>query len=351
MIAIEITRPGGPDTLRPVERPIPEPGIGEVLVRVHAAGVNRPDILQRLGKHPPPAGASDIPGLEISGIVERVGPFVEGETCRFRPGDQVCALVTGGGYAEYAVAPSRQCLPPPAGLNLVHAAAVPETYFTVWTNLLQQNMLRTGETILVHGGSSGIGTTAIQLAKAFGATVFATAGTDEKCAACEKIGAAAALNYRAGDFVEAIATITGNRGVNVILDIVGGEYLERNLRSLAVEGRLIQIGLLGGATARVNLAAIMQRRLTITGSTLRSRSVAEKAAIARDLEAHVWPLLSSGTVRPIVQATFPLSEAAEAHRLLESGGVIGKVVLTTGALAPGGPDDYGEPEGGVGTRH
>lgn len=303
--------------------------MSEALVRVHAAGVSRPDILQRQGRYPPPKGASDIPGLELAGTIERLGPSLEGETSRFRPGDAVCALVTGGAYAEYAVAPVRQCLPLPAGMDLIHGAAVPETYFTVWTNLFQQKQLRTGETILVHGGSSGIGTTAIQLARAFGATVFATAGTDEKCAACERIGAAAALNYRVGDFADAVARITGSRGVNVILDIVGGAYLERNLRSLAVEGRLIQIGLLGGATAEINLATVMQRRLTITGSTLRGRSVAEKAAIARELEAHVWPLLTSGIVGPLVHGTFPLTNAADAHRLLESGEIIGKIVLTT----------------------
>jgi NADPH:quinone reductase len=329
VIAIEIARKGGPEVLRPVERDVPEPGVNEVLIRVQAAGVNRPDILQRLGRHPPPPGASDIPGLEVAGTVDRVGPVLEGETARWRPGSAVCALVAGGGYAEYAVAPSRQCLPVPSGLDVVAAAALPETYFTVWTNLFQRSQLRTGETLLVHGGTSGIGTTAIQLARAFGATVFATAGTDEKCAACETLGAATGLNYRAGDFAEAIAAITSGLGVNVILDIVGGPYFERNLKSLAFEGRLIQIGLLGGAKADINLSTIMQRRLTITGSTLRARSVAEKAAIARDLEQHVWPLLSSGIVAPIVHRTFPLTQAADAHRLLESGEVIGKVVLTT----------------------
>jgi NADPH:quinone reductase len=329
--AIEIARPGGPEVLRPVERAVPEPGVNEVLIRVYAAGVNRPDILQRQGRYPPPHGASDIPGLEISGTVERVGQVLEGEISRWRPGNAVCALVTGGGYAEWAVAPAKQCLPVPPGVDLMAAAAIPETYFTVWTNLFQRSQLRTGETVLVHGGASGIGTTAIQLARAFGATVFATAGTDERCAACEKLGAAAGLNYRAGDFAEAIAAITSGLGVNVILDIVGGEYLERNLKSLAFEGRLIQIGLLGGARAQINLATIMQRRLTLTGSTLRARSVAEKAAIARDLEQHVWPLLSSGIVAPVIHRTFPLAEAGEAHRLLESGEVIGKLVLTTGA--------------------
>jgi NADPH:quinone reductase len=320
-----------------VERDIPEPGTNEVLIRVHAAGVNRPDIMQRQGRYAPPEGASDIPGLELSGVVERVGPVLEGDTSRWRPGSTVCALVTGGGYAEWAVAPARQCLPIPAGMDLVEAAAIPETYFTVWTNLFQRSQLRTGETLLVHGGASGIGTTAIQLAKAFGATVFATAGSDQRCAACEKLGAAACLNYRAGDFAEAIAAITAGHGVNVILDIVGGEYLERNLRSLAFDGRLVQIGLLGGAKAQINLATLMQRRLTLTGSTLRARSVAEKAAIARDLEQHVWPLLSSGIVWPVIHRTFPLAAAADAHRLLESGEVIGKLVLTTSAASVSEP--------------
>ncbi len=331
MIAIEISRYGGPEVLEPVERPTPEPGPEEVLVRVHAAGVNRPDILQRLGKYPPPPGASDIPGLELSGTIVRVGSPPEGETLRWASGDAVCALVAGGGYAEFAVVPARQCLPVPAGMDMVSAAAVPETYFTVWTNLFQRAQLRTGETVLVHGGSSGIGTTAIQLARAFGAVAFATAGSDEKCAACEKIGAAAAINYRTADFEEAIAAITSGRGVNVILDIMGAPYLERNLRTLAIDGRLVQLGLLGGAQSTINLATIMQRRLTLTGSTLRRRSVDEKAAIARELEQHVWPLLSSGLVAPVLHRTYTLSQAADAHRALEAGEVIGKVVLTTGA--------------------
>jgi putative PIG3 family NAD(P)H quinone oxidoreductase len=332
VIAIEISSFGGPEVLRPVERPVPEPGVNEVLIRVHAAGVNRPDILQRLGRYPPPPGASDIPGLEISGIVEGNGPPLEGETGRWAPGDRVCALVAGGGYAEWAAVPARQCLPIPPGIDMIPAAALPETYFTVWTNLFQRAQLRTGESVLVHGGSSGIGTTAIQLARAFGATVYATAGTDAKCAACRRLGATGAINYRSTDFGQAIAELTSERGVNVILDIVGGSYLERNLRSLAIEGRLVQIGLQGGAQGTVNLAALMQRRLTLTGSTLRSRSIAEKAAIARELEQHVWPLLTSGIVGPVIDRTLPLASAAEAHRLLESGEVIGKVVLTTAAI-------------------
>jgi putative PIG3 family NAD(P)H quinone oxidoreductase len=330
MIAIEISQFGGPEVLVPVERPSPEPGVNEVLVEVHAAGVNRPDLMQRQGKYPPPPGASDIPGLEISGTIIAVGPVLEGETSRWAPGDLVCALVAGGGYAERVAAPSPQCLPVPAGVDPVTAAAIPETYFTVWTNVFQRGKLSTGESILVHGGTSGIGTTAIQLARAFGATVYATAGSAEKCAACETLGARA-INYKTTDFVEAIADLTAGRGVNMILDIIGGDYLERNLKALAIDGRLVQIGLQGGARSAVDLRTIMQRRLTLTGSTLRPRSVAEKAAIARDLEQHVWPLLSSGIVAPIVDRTLPLENAAEGHRLLESGEVVGKIVLTVGS--------------------
>jgi len=328
VIAIEIAEFGGPGVLRPVQRPDPQPGVNEVVVRVHAAGVNRPDLMQRQGKYPPPPGASDIPGLELSGTVVDVGPVLEGEASRWAPGDLVCALVAGGGYAESAVVPAPQCLPIPAGMDPIAAAAIPETYFTVWTNVFQRGQLRTGETLLVHGGTSGIGTTAIQLARAFGATVIATAGSDDKCAACERLGARA-INYRTTDFVAAVADLTGGLGVNVILDIVGGDYLERNLRSLAVEGRLVQIGLQGGAKTSIDLRLVMQRRVTLTGSTLRVRSVAEKAAIARELEQHVWPLLSSGLVAPVIDRTLPLDRAAEAHRLLESGEVIGKIVLTT----------------------
>ena len=329
MIAIEISSFGGPEVLRPVERPSPEPGVNEVLVEVHAAGVNRPDLMQRQGKYPPPPGAPDVPGLEISGTILEVGPVLEGETSRWAPGDLVCALVAGGGYAERVAVPGPQCLPVPAGLDPVMAAAIPETYFTVWTNVFQRGKLATGESLLVHGGTSGIGTTAIQLARAFGASVYATAGSAEKCAACETLGARA-INYKTTDFVEAITELTAGRGANVILDIIGGDYLERNLKVLAVDGRLIQIGLQGGAKSQIDLRIIMQRRLTLTGSTLRPRSVAEKAAIARDLEQHVWPLLSSGIVAPIIDRTVPLENAAEAHRLLESGEVVGKIVLTVG---------------------
>ena len=328
MLAIEIAEFGGPEVLRPVERPVPQVGLNEVLVRVRAAGVNRPDLMQRQGKYPPPRGASDIPGLELSGTVERVGPLLQGESSRWAAGDEICALVAGGAYAECACIPAPQCLPCPSSVPLIAAAAIPETYFTVWTNVFQRAQLATAETILIHGGSSGIGTTAIQLARAFGATVYVTAGSDEKCAACENLGAAAAINYNTTDFVAAIADLTSGRGVNVVLDMVGGDYLERNLKALAFEGRLIQIGLQRGAKTTIDLTPLMQRRLTLTGSTLRARSVAEKAAIAREVEKHVWPLLASGIVAPVIQTTLPLREAAEAHRLLEAGGVIGKIVLT-----------------------
>ncbi len=315
MRAIEISQPGRPDVLRLVERPRPQPEPGELLIRVEAAGVNRPDLMQREGRYPPPPGASDIPGLEIAGTAVDTGA-------------RVCALVSGGGYAEYCAAPVVQCLPIPAGLDAVHAAAIPETFFTVWTNVFQRGNLRGGETMLVHGGTSGIGTTAIQLARATGATVYATAGSDAKCRACEELGATLAVNYRSRDFVEAIRDATSGRGVDVILDIVGGEYLARNVECLAMNGRLVQIGLMGGAKTLLNLTPVLQRRLTITGSTLRPRSVAEKGALAREVEAQVWPLLEAGTVKPIVSKTFPLEQAADAHRLLESGQVIGKIVLT-----------------------
>jgi putative PIG3 family NAD(P)H quinone oxidoreductase len=330
MLAMQIDGFGGPEVLKPVERPVPTAGAHEVLVRVHAAGVNRPDIMQRLGKYPPPPGAPDIPGLELSGTIVSVGPDTD-EQPRWVPGDAVCALVAGGAYAEYAVVPALQCLPLPSGMDFVRGAAIPETYFTVWNNLFQRSKLQTGHVLLIHGGTSGIGTTAIQLAGAFGATVYATAGTNEKCRACESIGATAAINYRTTDFVEAIMTLTSGRGVDIILDIVGGDYFDRNLHALAIDGHLVQIGLQGGARTSINLATIMQRRLTVTGSTLRPRSVEEKGAIARELEQHVWPLLGSGRVSPVVYRTFPLTEAAEAHRLLESGDVIGKVVLTVDA--------------------
>jgi NADPH2:quinone reductase len=320
MKVIEIAAPGGPEMLRLAERPLPRPASGEVLVRVEAAGVNRPDIMQRMGKYPPPPGASDILGLEIAGTIVSPGG-------RWTAGQQVCALVAGGGYAEYCTVPIQQCLPIPQGLTPTAAAAIPETYFTVWTNLFQRGRLQESDVVLVHGGTSGIGTTAIQLAKAFGATVFATAGSEEKCAACTGLGASVAINYRSEDFVARVRAETSGRGVDIILDIIGGEYLARNLGSLAIDGRLVQIGLIGGARAQIDLRQILQQRLTLTGSTLRPRTPDEKGVIARDLEARVWPLLAQGTVAPVVHRTFPLAGAAEAHRQLESGNVIGKVVL------------------------
>ena len=323
MKAVAITSFGGPEVLQEVERPVPEPGPHDVVVRVEAAGVNRPDIMQRLGKYPPPPGASDLPGLEIAGAVAAVGTDVR----RWRQGDRVCALVAGGGYAEYCLAPEPQCLPQPSGLTVVEAAAVPETYFTVWTNLFQRAGLRRGERVLIHGGTSGIGTTAIQLAREFGAAlVLATAGSDEKCAACERLGAKA-INYKTQDFVEATRAATGGAGVDIILDIIGGEYVQKNLDSLAMHGRLVQLGLQGGARAQINLPVLMQKRATFTGSTLRPRSPEEKGEIARELEQHVWPLFADKRVAPLVDRVLPMRDAAEAHRLLEAGTVVGKIVL------------------------
>ena len=323
MIAVEIARFGGPEVLVPTQRPRPSPGSGEVLIKVEAAGVNRPDVAQRLGAYPPPPGASDIPGLEVAGAIEEVGTDVK----EWRVGDRACALVSGGGYGEYCVAPAPQCLPIPRGLDATEAAGIPETFFTVWTNVFERGRLRAGEWILIHGGSSGIGTTAIQLARAFDAHVLTTAGSDEKCAACERLGAERAINHKKTDFVAAVREATGNRGVDVVLDMVGGEYVGKNLDLLASEGRLVQIALLGGARATINVGAILRGRLTFTGSTLRPRSVAEKGTIAAALRQHVWPLLESGTVKPVIYATFPLERAADAHRLMESGEHIGKIVL------------------------
>ena len=325
MIAIEIRAPGGPEVLAPVERPAPVPAPGEVLIKVTAAGVNRPDIFQRLGRYAPPPGASDIPGLEVAGTIEQLGPEVRD----WRIGDEVCALVAGGGYAEYCAAPAPQCLPLPRGLDLIAAAAIPETFFTVWTNVFERGRLQAGESLLVHGGSSGIGTTAIQLARARGARVFATAGSAAKCDACERLGAERAINYRESDFAVMVRDLTSGRGVDVVLDMVGGEYFARNIDVLAVEGRLVEIATLHGVKAELNIQTIMGRRLTITGSTLRPRPVAEKGAIAAALRQHVWPLLESSAVRPIVHATFPLRDAAEAHRVMEAGTHIGKLVLVT----------------------
>ena len=324
MIAISIAKPGGPEVLQPIEVPLPQPGPREVLIRVAAAGVNRPDLMQREGKYPPPPGASDIPGLEVSGTIAACGP----DTQRWREGDRVCALVSGGGYAEYCVAPDVQCLPMPSTIDLLSAGGMPETFFTVWANVFERGRLAGGETFLVHGGASGIGTTAIQMASALGARVFATARTDEKCAACERLGAERAINYKTEDFVAVLMSLTGGRGIDVILDMVGAPYFARNVDLLALEGRLLQIAVLHGAKAEINLVRMLRQRLTITGSTLRSRTVDEKGAIATAVEKAVWPLVEAGRIRPIVYATFPLRQAAEAHRLIESGSHIGKIVLT-----------------------
>ncbi|HUK36201.1 MAG TPA: NAD(P)H-quinone oxidoreductase [Vicinamibacterales bacterium] len=323
MRAVEIAKPGGPDALVETERPKPAPTGGELLIKVAAAGVNRPDVMQRMGHYPPPPGVTDIPGLEVAGTVDRLGDGVSGWTV----GDRVCALVAGGGYAEYCVAPSPQCLPVPANMDFVHAAAIPETFFTVWTNVFERGRLKPGESLLVHGGSSGIGTTAIQLARALGSRVFATAGSAEKCRACERLGAERAINYRDEDFVAAVKQATDGRGVDVVLDMVGGDYFPRNMEALATDGRLVSIAVMNGVKTTINILTMMQRRLTLTGSTLRTRSVAEKGAIADALREHVWPLLDSGRAMPVIHATFPLHAAADAHREMESGAHIGKLVL------------------------
>jgi len=324
MTAIEVPEPGGPEALVPATRPLPTPGLGEVLIKVAAAGVNRPDVMQRQGGYPPPPGAPDIPGLEIAGEIVGVGESA-GE---WQVGMSCCALVAGGGYAEYCLAPAALCLPIPDGLTAVEAAALPETFFTVWTNVFQRGRLQGGESILIHGGSSGIGTTAIQLAVQFGARVFTTAGTLKKCAACEELGAERAINYRDEDFAEIIAELTGGRGVDVILDMVGGAYFQRNLQALALEGRLVIIAFLGGPKADANFLPLMLKRLTVTGSTLRPRTVEQKAEIAAELRDKVWPMLATGRVRPIMDSTFPLAKAAEAHARMESSGHVGKIVLT-----------------------
>ena len=321
MTAIDPAAPGGPDVLVPVSRPVPVAGAGEVLIRVHAAGVNRPDVLQRLGRYPMPPGAPTIMGLEVAGEIVTAGG-------RWQVGDRVCALVAGGGYAEYCVAPAGQCLPIPDGLNFVDAAGLPETYFTVWSNLFERGCAVAGETILVHGGTSGIGTTAILLGKAFGLTVIVTAGSAAKCAAARDLGADHAIEYKASDFVDKVAGITGGKGVDVVLDMVGGDYIARNLACLADDGRHVSIALQRGATAEVNFGLVMMRRLTLTGSMLRPRPVAFKAAIAEALEAKVWPLFSSGKLRAVTDATFALAAAADAHRRMEAGDHVGKIVLT-----------------------
>lgn len=323
MTAIEITKPGGPEKLRPTQRPVPQPASGEVLIQVAAAGVNRPDCLQRQGSYPPPPGASDIPGLEVAGTLVALGAGVD----EWRIGDPVCALLTGGGYAEYCVAPAPQCLPIPAGLSMPQAAALPETFFTVWSNVFDRACLQPGETLLVHGGASGIGTTAIQLAKALGSRVFATVGGGEKVQPCLALGAERVIDYREEDFVQVIKDVTGNRGVDVILDMVGGDYVQRNLSALAVEGRLVFIAFLRGAKVELNLAPVMMKRLAITGSTLRARPVADKAPIAQALRETVWPLLENGAIQPLIDRVFPLTEAAAAHTLMESNRHVGKLLL------------------------
>lgn len=324
MRAIEITRPGGPEVLKPVTRPVPQPNPGEVLLKVSAAGVNRPDMLQRLGRYPAPPGVSDIPGLEISGTVVALGEGVS----EIRATEMFCALVQGGGYAEYCTAPAPLCLPIPRGLSPSEAASLPETFFTVWTNVFDRGGLKGAETLLVQGGSSGIGVAAIQIAKGFGHRVFATAGTAEKCVACEKLGADRAIDYRTEDFVAVVQRETGSKGVDVILDMVGGEYVPRELKCLADDGRLVFIATLGGPKSELDIREVMVRRLTLTGSTLRSRPVEFKRSIAENLREKVWPLIEAGRIRPVISRTFPLEEAAMAHELMESDKHIGKIVLT-----------------------
>jgi len=324
MTAIGISKPGAPDVLVPEQRPVPQPGEGEVLVKVAAAGVNRPDVFQRMGHYPPPKGASDIPGLELAGEVVALGAGAK----RWKVGDKLTALVAGGGYAEYCVVPEPQALPVPAGFSMVEAAAMPETFFTVWHNVFERGALKSGESILIHGGSSGIGTVAIMLAKAFGARVFATAGSAEKCDACKKLGAEVAINYKTEDFVAVVKQATANAGIDVILDMVGGDYVDRNYQCAAVEGRIVQIAFLNSSKATVDFRQMLQKRLTHTGSGLRPRSVADKGKMARAMEEKVWPLLNAGKVRPVIDSTFPLAEAAKAHARMESSQHIGKIVLT-----------------------
>jgi len=331
MQVIDISRPGAPEVLRPGQRPLPSPGPGEVLIKVAASGVNRPDVFQRQGHYPPPPGASDIPGLEVAGTLVE-GDFATDNPFGLKPGDAVCALLAGGGYAEYAVAPLLQCLPVPSGLSMIEAASLPENYFTVWSNLFDRGRLGQGEggpneSLLVQGGSSGIGVTAIQLGHAFGHRVFATAGSAEKCAACERLGAERAINYHGQDFAQVVKEATDGRGVDVILDMVAGDYVPRELDALAEGGRLVAIATLGGSQASIDVGLLMRRRLTITGSTLRPRPPAFKGAIARQLHDKVWPLLGAGKIRPVIHRIFPAAQAAQAHALMESGTHIGKIVL------------------------
>jgi NADPH2:quinone reductase len=327
MQAVEISAYGAPEVLRLGERPVPVAGAGEVLIRVSASGVNRPDVLQRTGNYPVPPGASDIPGLEVAGVIES-GDAAAMAEAGLKAGDRVCALVAGGGYAQWCVAPVGQCLPVPEGLDDIAAASLPETFFTVWSNVFDRGRLQAGETLLVQGGTSGIGVTAIQMAKALGARVIATAGSDDKCAACLKLGADHAINYKTQDFVAAVAELTGKQGVNVILDMVAGSYVSREIECLAEDGRLVIIAVQGGVKAEFNAGLVLRRRLTITGSTLRPRPVAFKAAIAASLRARVWPLLAEGRIQPVIHHVFPAAQAAAAHTLMESNQHVGKLVLS-----------------------
>ena len=324
MKAIEIAKPGGPEVLKLVERPVPQPKANEILIKVAAAGVNRPDVLQRSGNYPVPPDASDLPGLEVAGEVAAVASSVEA----FKPGDKVCALVHGGGYAEYCVAPEVTALPVPKGWTLIEAASLPETFFTVWANVYDRGRLAPGESLLVQGGTSGIGVSAIQMAKATGNRVYATAGSDEKCAACLRLGADKAINYRTQDFAAEVKAATGGKGVNVILDMVGGDYVPKELKSLADDGRLVFIAFLRGHKSELDINEVMRRRLTLSGSTLRPRPVEFKGQLARNLREKIWPLIEAGKIRPEIYKTFPLANAAEAHRLMESSQHIGKIVLT-----------------------
>lgn len=324
MDAIEISHPGPPDVLRLSNRPMPVPQAGEVLIKVHAAGINRPDVFQRKGLYPVPAGASDLPGLEVAGEIIGGEPHLGG----FKMGDAVCALIQGGGYAQFCTAPATQCLPVPAGLTMIEAASLPETFFTVWNNVFDRAGLKDGESLLVQGGTSGIGITAIQIAAALGHRVFATAGSEEKCRACELLGAERGINYRTEDFTKIVRELTIGKGVDVILDMVAGDYLQREIDCLADDGRIAVIALLGGAKATLDMSQILRRRLTMSGSTLRPRDIAFKAAIAGKLRDRIWPLLERRQIRPVIHQTFPLAEAAEAHAMMESGVHIGKIVLT-----------------------
>ena len=324
MRAVEISKPGGPEVLKAGERPLPQPKPNEILVKVAAAGVNRPDVLQRMGLYAVPPDASDLPGLEIAGTVAAVGANVK----MWKAGDQVCALVHGGGYAEYCVVPEVQALPVPKGLSLTEAGSLPETFFTVYSNVFDRGGLKAGESFLVQGGSSGIGVTAIQMAAAMGARVFTTAGTDEKCAACVKLGAEKAFNYKTGDWAEELKAATGGKGVNVILDMAGGDFVPKELKSLADEGRLVMIAFLRGMKTEIDLSVIMSKRLQITGSTLRPRTVEFKGQVAKSLRERIWPLIEAGKIKPVVYKTFPLAEASEAHKLMETSQHIGKIVLT-----------------------